>query len=398
MNLHLNTRAAAALVMLATVANSSISIVSNIAPRTDAATGQILDLHDGNTIRINDNFYWYGAGYGPCTEMATGCASVKVGACGFNLNHTVNLAISTDLVQWTFVGSVLPLENRPAGIMFSPWVAQSAETGLYVLWFNVLPVVNGGGDFDAAYYAVATSADPAGPFTLANPNVTGVQYTRLPDAPAIFVDPATGDGYIAFTHEDTHINHVQQLTRDLLGPLPGGNISAQIGASNNEGILMFSRTTSTAAAAPETGAATATSDSVDRSGVHHDHAIAAPAEAAVTTYYVGFGQCCCFCSEGSNVEIFSAPTPLGPYTSQGSIVLPGTPGNATNPIPTGGWGAQTGAVWYTGVDFVLYGDRWQSAPDRIKAHDFSYMAPLSFFDNGTVQVLPGFQGNVTIIF
>ena len=29
-----------------------------------------------------------------------------------------------------------------------------------------------------------------------------------------------------------------------------------------------------------------------------------------------------------------------------------------------------------GVDYVLYGDRWQSAPDHVKAHDFSYMAPL----------------------
>ena len=25
---------------------------------------------------------------------------------------------------------------------------------------------------------------------------------------------------------------------------------------------------------------------------------------------------------------------------------------------------------------MLYGDRWQSAPDHIKAHDFSYMAPF----------------------
>jgi hypothetical protein len=28
------------------------------------------------------------------------------------------------------------------------------------------------------------------------------------------------------------------------------------------------------------------------------------------------------------------------------------------------------------VDYVLYGDRWQSAPDRIKGNDFSYLAPL----------------------
>lgn len=31
---------------------------------------------------------------------------------------------------------------------------------------------------------------------------------------------------------------------------------------------------------------------------------------------------------------------------------------------------------------LLVGDRWQSAPDGIKAHDFSYWTPLSFLPNG----------------
>ena len=80
--------------------------------------------------------------------------------------------------------------------------------------------------------------------------------------------------------------------------------------------------------------------------------------------YVGFGGCCCFCARGSNVELFFAPAPLGPYASLGDIIAPSA------------WGAQTGAVFFTGVDYVLYGDRWQSAPDGVKAHDFSYLAPL----------------------
>jgi hypothetical protein len=35
---------------------------------------------------------------------------------------------------------------------------------------------------------------------------------------------------------------------------------------------------------------------------------------------------------------------------------------------------------------VLYGDRWQSAPDKIKGHDFSYVAPLVW---GTRPVIAG---------
>jgi hypothetical protein len=150
--------------------------------------------------------------------MATGCASNAVGACGFNLNHTVNLATSTDLVHWQFHGAVLPPGNRPDGIMFSPWVAQSQKTGKYVLWVNILPVVGGRGDFDASRYTVAEADSPYGPFETVVENVTGLSYTRLPDAASVFVDD-DGEGYLFFTHEDTHINHIQRLTPDLHGPL-----------------------------------------------------------------------------------------------------------------------------------------------------------------------------------
>ena len=302
-----------------------LSNISNVAPRVDAATGEILDIHDGTTLRVGDVFWWYGASYGGCTEQSSGCASLDVGACGFQLNHTVSAAHSTDLKTWTLVRDVLAADARPAGIMFSPWVARSAATGLYVMWYNMLPVENGQGVFDAAYYSVATSAAPGGPFETVVVNVSGVAFDRLPDAASVFVDD-DGAGYLAFTHEDSHVNTVQRLSPDLLGPLiPGGGASAVIGGPNNEGALMFKRD---------------------------------------GTYYVGFGGCCCFCAGGSNVELFAAPAPLGPYVSLGNVVSPAA------------WGAQTGAVFFTGVDYVLYGDRWQSAPDRVKAHDFSYVAPL----------------------
>lgn len=320
------------------------SVVSNVDPRRDS-TGSIMDIHDGNTIRIGPLFYWYGAGYGPCVEQPTGCANISVGQCGFNLNHTVNLATSKDLKTWHFHGSVLPLENRPAGILFGPWVAQSASTKHFVLWMNILPVKsNGQGDFMNSYYAVATSVSPRGPFVVTNKNVTGLKYKHLPDSPSIFVD-TNGKGYIAFTHEDTHINHVQELTPDLMRPLPGGRTSAQIGEPNNEGILMFKRK---------------------------------------DLYYVMFGFCCCFCKGGSTLLSYASRDPLGPYELQGTVIDSTT------------WNAQTGSVWFTGTDYVLFGDRWQSAPDGIKAHDFSYWTPLSFLPNGTVVTIPQFQDTVLI--
>jgi hypothetical protein len=125
-----------AILLLAAPAFAAQAQVSNVIPRRDSQTGEILDLHvrfsrrrngsggarrtvdplplirhpahpaplpnfqDGTTLRINNTFYWYGAGYGPCVECGgkNGCCSLAVGACGFQLNHTVNLATSTDLV------------------------------------------------------------------------------------------------------------------------------------------------------------------------------------------------------------------------------------------------------------------------------------------------------------
>ena len=269
--------------LLAPRCDAAQSVVSNTAPKVDAASGAILDIHDGNTLRIGNTFYWYGASYTNCTEPPAdrGCpAGAHPGTCGFNVDHTISLATSTDLVSWSLVGVVLPVENRPPGILFSPWVARSASTGLYVLWVNILPVLDGQFSFDAAYYSVYTSATPQGPFVMANKNVSGVAYSRLPDAASVFVDD-DGSAFLAFTHEDDHVNTVQELSPDLLGPKPGGAVSPQIGGTNNEGTLMFKR-----------------------DGL----------------YYVAFGQCCCFCGEGSNVEVHVATSPAGVYNKTGDIV------------------------------------------------------------------------------
>lgn len=45
-------------------------------------------------------------------------------------------------------------------------------------------------------------------------------------------------------------------------------------------------------------------------------------------------------------------------------------------------------------DSRYYGDRWQSSPDGIKSHDFTYFFPLSFQADGNVtdmRVVDSFQ-------
>lgn len=40
------------------LAAAGVANISNSDPRVDANTGAILDMHDGNTMRINDTFFW----------------------------------------------------------------------------------------------------------------------------------------------------------------------------------------------------------------------------------------------------------------------------------------------------------------------------------------------------
>jgi len=50
----------------------------------------------------------------------------------------------------------------------------------------------------------------------------------------------------------------------------------------------------------------------------------------------------------------------------------------------------------TGLQFLWQGDRWQSAPDGLKGHDFSYWGPLSFDAKGNVTGPLSFVDTFTI--
>ena len=40
--------------------------IDNTRPRIDTK-GQLMDVHDGNVIKYNNTYYWYGMGYTNCT-------------------------------------------------------------------------------------------------------------------------------------------------------------------------------------------------------------------------------------------------------------------------------------------------------------------------------------------
>ena len=99
-------------------------------------------------------------------------------------------------------------------------------------------------------------------------------------------------------------------------------------------------------------------------------------------------ESCCYCKAGGKVHAYSSKSPLGPYNYLGEIASGANPfggrgsivtaSQETNVFPVVLASGEVAAVWQ--------GDRWQSAPDKLKSHDFTYWYPLEFDTiNGTVK-------------
>lgn len=308
------------------------------------STGSILDAHDSQMWFNNGTFYWWAASYGDCIEPPgdNGCADVSIGACGFQTNHNVTLYTSSDLVHWENQGVVFgALGNLPTdSVLFAPKTVYNPVTGMYVMWFNYIV-----GSFSNSFYGVATSPVPQGPFTLKVQNVKGLQFPDDGDE-ALFVD-SDGKGYLIYTSiAENHGMSIEQLTPDYLGTLGAAASSGIFGNSGVEAPMMFKR-----------------------NGI----------------YYAVFGSCCCYCGSGNPVTVHTATSPLGPYTqrntfpdlhSQSTAIVGYTDGNGD-------------------AAFVYIGDHWESAPDRVKGHDFTVFSPLVFDATGNVTT-PGFLDSFTI--
>jgi hypothetical protein len=132
-------------------------------------------------------------------------------------------------------------------------------------------------------------------------------------------------------------------------------------------------------------------------------------------YYAVFGMCCCYCQQGSPVTVYTAPAALGPYTQRNAIDATHGACSQTNATygasraalnlrrgeenvrkeqlcrrASGIHAQQTDIFPYvstTGLQFMWMGDRWQSAPDGIKGHDFTFWYPMQFDATGNVTAM-----------
>jgi len=215
-------------------------------------------------------------------------------------------------------------------------VLYNAKTQLFVLWYNYVP------DYS---YGVATSPSAFGPFQTVNSTVGSSFRFGYPDNKdigdfSVWTDD-DGTGYFLYS---AHAHcQIERLTDDYL---------ASTWSTTNESSAVFP---------------------------HGNEAPALFKRGAL--WYALVSESCCYCKLGGKVHAYSSTAPLGPYDYLGEI--------ASGPNPFGGsiaTASQETNVFAVALAsgetaFMWQGDRWQSAPDKLKSHDFTFWAPLQFDDN-----------------
>jgi hypothetical protein len=322
------------------------TVFSNVAPVLDM-DGRIVQAKDGNVLWHAGKWWMFGMSYGLCDEPPgpNGCANTSVGACGFRLDHNISLYSSSTMGSGTWrmeAQNVLPIHARPSGVYFAPKVRWHGARQRFVLWVNFLfePGTYG---FSRSQYLAATAPSPQGPFVVRSANASVLQ---LPGGDFdLFTEG--DDAYLIYTSHLTAAQGAHRVSVELLGPDwlgTSGRSSGYFGASNVEAPVMF-----------------------QRGGV----------------YYALFDHCCCFCGGGSGAVVHTASKPLGPWTTWKQI---GAYANGSS-IPKA---QQRSILRYphprglitparTDEPLLLWqGNRWQSAPDGKKDHDFATWLPLAF--------------------
>ena len=204
--------------------------------------------------------------------------------------------------------------------------------------------------------AVAVSSSPIGPFEVYSWD-SGL---KTGSDSYFWTDEATSTTYVKHNGPGRTINgsdigghYVSQLTPDLLGVVPNATsevllppwdplppyYQGHVGCSEGGGLFE-----------------------------HHGR------------WFVMAGTCCCFCHAGSNAWTWVADHPLGPYTLVGDLI---------------GWNATAGTYNTQSQQFsvaqlptpsgpqpLYIGQRFGSALDGLKCHDFQHWVPLQFDAQG----------------
>lgn len=257
-------------------------------------------------------------------------------------------------------------------------VVYNAQNRDYVLWANAKSCPSACPGGASGCYLVFTAKSPAGPFALVGPART--RYTA---------EGAVGD-YSLFIDDDPNATAYCIHKRTGQAPQPNGHrmliekLDPDYLHSTNE-----------------------------THGIFGNPFVEAPVMFKRRgVYYALFGKCCAFCASGSGVGVYTATSPLGPYTYQLNVGCPTEPvggcgcggapwtpdPNKSCPVMPSVTKAQQNFVIEVpvpgggGTRYLWTGDQWQSACrvpglDCVKAWDLQFWSDLAF-DDSTDPPLP----------
>ena len=328
--------------------------LSNVALPLDQR-GEKLLTGEASVMHHEGNYYFYFNNWGSCPGVdccastqgcATccfsdppggylpGCGSLTNGSDPYGIYHTVEGYRTADFETWTYMGEALPLASRATveqpghpGTEFRPCVVYNAATKLFVMWYEDRGSTGGGA------YQVATSPTPEGPFV----SILG----GSGDLPG---KGRTAD-YSIFVDDDAKAYHVRTGVDVVELDATYTKAVAQVAsfAYGGEGPTMFKRN---------------------------------------GTYYVTAGNGCCACIGGSNVAVFSAPAPAGPWTPIGDVgSQPGVPfdKHSKDNYVTNSQGSATIQI---GEQFVYMGNQWNTGlretPPGPRNHDLLFWGLFDF--------------------
>ena len=206
------------------------------------------------------------------------------------------------------------------------------------MWVNLLP--HGGDDetplraYPNATYLVATSSSRTGPFRVVREKAS-VAWSGAGDL-TLFVDSADPNrtAYVAYdAWSYGHRISIERLTDDYTDSVGSSSSSGAVSPSGNEAPIVFLRN---------------------------------------SVWYLLYGPTCCFCHEGSGSVVLTAPHPLGPWNASHADLNPKRGIVGSRPIA-----AQESFIIHVikSDSFIYVGDRWRTAPDHLKSHDFQSLRP-----------------------
>ncbi len=330
--------------------------LSNVSLPTDTA-GNALITGEASVLAWGGAYYVYFNDWGSCAGVnccasTGGCADCCFSppsaqypdSCVYANGHTVVVYRTTDFHTWEPKGVALPLANRKAGIMFRPRVVYRASSNTFLMWYEDRWDGQSG-------YAIAESASPEGPF------VTIADTVHVHGAGRI------GDFYV-FVDDDGTAYHVrtgvviEKLSADLTA---GTGDYYSLFLPSVEAPVMFKRG---------------------------------------NVYYLLAGADCCACAGGSNILVYTADHPLGPFTLQSDVGSNPSPFDAHEPdhYVTGAQGSDV--IRVPGVDgsvqFLWLGNQWVTAGEagHPRDHDLLYWTLLRFDGARIQQIVP--QNAVTL--